>query len=384
MRANTARERNAGKHNGVSGLTQQRTVLQVGLKPKDLIGVPWMVAFALRADGWWLRQEIIWAKPNPMPESTTDRCTKAHEHLFLLSKNERYFYDADAIAEPAVAAGDGRDETGFKSAADFDGKNRDGGVRGHRRVTAEVTAAAPDLPVPNAAARLATATSAATFHGKPRRATNGRSGRSPRRPSPKRTSPRSPLTSSEPCVKAGTSEVGCCPSCGTGWERITGKVETGDFHKMPDGMATYAGGHTTIHKDGREKGATGNPVTASVTLGFYPPCRCAGLPELPPYPEKPSRARAGDELAYKVGMDQWRAACRPVDEQRRRLCDAAKSFPRRRAVVLDPFAGAGTTGLVADRLGRDALLVELNPEYAAMIERRLRDDGGMFANLESA
>jgi DNA modification methylase len=71
-----------------------------GLKPKDLIGIPWMVAFALRADGWWLRQDIIWAKPNPMPESVTDRCTKAHEYVFLLTKSARYWYDNDAIREP--------------------------------------------------------------------------------------------------------------------------------------------------------------------------------------------------------------------------------------------------------------------------------------------
>ena len=70
-----------------------------GLKPKDLIGVPWRLAFALQADGWYLRQDIIWAKPNPMPESVTDRCTKAHEYVFLLSKSERYFYDANAISE---------------------------------------------------------------------------------------------------------------------------------------------------------------------------------------------------------------------------------------------------------------------------------------------
>lgn len=73
-----------------------------GLKPKDLIGIPWLVAFALRADGWYLRSEVIWHKPNPMPESVRDRPTKAHEQVFLLSKSERYRYDADAIAEPAI------------------------------------------------------------------------------------------------------------------------------------------------------------------------------------------------------------------------------------------------------------------------------------------
>jgi DNA modification methylase len=72
----------------------------VGLKQKDLVGIPWRVAFALQADGWWLRQDIIWAKPNPMPESVTDRCTKSHEYVFLMAKSERYFYDADAVKEP--------------------------------------------------------------------------------------------------------------------------------------------------------------------------------------------------------------------------------------------------------------------------------------------
>lgn len=75
---------------------------QDGLKEKDLIGIPWMLAFALRADGWYLRQDIIWHKPNPMPESVTDRCTKAHEYIFLLSKSQKYFYDQDSIRTPHV------------------------------------------------------------------------------------------------------------------------------------------------------------------------------------------------------------------------------------------------------------------------------------------
>ena len=72
-----------------------------GLKPKDLIGIPWRLALALQADGWWLRQDIIWHKPNPMPESVTDRCTKAHEYIFLMTRAARYYYDAEAIKEPA-------------------------------------------------------------------------------------------------------------------------------------------------------------------------------------------------------------------------------------------------------------------------------------------
>lgn len=75
-----------------------------GAKPKDLLGIPWRVAFALQADGWYLRQDIIWHKPNPMPESVRDRCTKAHEYVFLLSKSPRYFFDGEAIKEPVSAS----------------------------------------------------------------------------------------------------------------------------------------------------------------------------------------------------------------------------------------------------------------------------------------
>jgi DNA modification methylase len=88
------------KDDRASAYQKQRPQTPAGLKPKDLIGIPWRVAFALQADGWYLRQDIIWAKPNPMPESVTDRCTKSHEYIFLLSKNERYYFDHEAIKEP--------------------------------------------------------------------------------------------------------------------------------------------------------------------------------------------------------------------------------------------------------------------------------------------
>lgn len=86
--------------NGAKGATKKTVPL--GLKPKDLFGIPWRVAFALQADGWYLRQDIIWHKPNPMPESVTDRCTKSHEYIFLLSKSQQYFYDAEAVREKSV------------------------------------------------------------------------------------------------------------------------------------------------------------------------------------------------------------------------------------------------------------------------------------------
>jgi DNA modification methylase len=84
-----------------------RKMVLGSIKPKDLVGIPWRVAFALQADGWWLRQDIIWHKPNPMPESVRDRCTKAHEYVFLLTKSERYFYDAEAVKEAAHGSGGG-------------------------------------------------------------------------------------------------------------------------------------------------------------------------------------------------------------------------------------------------------------------------------------
>jgi len=89
-----------GKETAYTGARSLPNKRAEGLKPKDLIGIPWRVAFALQADGWYLRQDIIWHKPNPMPESVTDRCTKAHEYIFMLSKSARYFFNNDAIREP--------------------------------------------------------------------------------------------------------------------------------------------------------------------------------------------------------------------------------------------------------------------------------------------
>lgn len=88
---------------GATAAPAHRNASKIGLKHKDMIGIPWLVAFALREDGWYLRQDIVWQKPNPQPESVRDRCTKAHEYIFLLAKSERYFFDAAAIQEPVVA-----------------------------------------------------------------------------------------------------------------------------------------------------------------------------------------------------------------------------------------------------------------------------------------
>ena len=201
-----------------------------GLRAKNLVGIPWRVAFALQADGWYLRQDIIWAKPNPMPESVRDRCTKAHEYIFLLAKSERYYYDQDAIMEPAVKAGLLRPfNSEKKSARNVDGKPGTGNEH-------------PDAPLWEV---------------------------------PEDRNKRSV------------------------WTVTTQPFKEAHFATFPPALIE--------------------------------PCILAGCP---------------------VG-----------------------------GTVLDPFGGAGTTGLVADRMGRNAILIELNPEYAAMAERRIRGDAPLFAEV---
>jgi len=127
-----------GKPNPYATIKKQ---IPGNLKPKDLIGIPWRVAFALQADGWYMRSDIIWSKPNPMPESVTDRPTKAHEYIFLMSKNARYYYDAEAIKEPAHNWGT-RDRSNFRGGTEdpllkhygLQGSDEDGQTRNRRSV----------------------------------------------------------------------------------------------------------------------------------------------------------------------------------------------------------------------------------------------------------
>lgn len=204
------------------------------LKPKDLIGIPWRVAFALQADGWYLRQDIIWSKPNAMPESVQDRCTKAHEYMFLMSKSPRYWYDAAAIAEPHATPEEQRNTKHGKNA-----------MRGPEAIRPRGNLE----PTANAAER---------YYRE-----GGRNRRSV-------------------------------------WEIATAPFSEAHFATFPPALIE--------------------------------PCILAGCP--------------------KGGT------------------------------VLDPFGGAGTTGLVADRLGRNALLIELNPEYAEIAQRRIHADAGMFADVQ--
>jgi DNA modification methylase len=272
-----------------------------GLKPKDLMMVPARVALALQDDGWYLRSDVIWHKPNPMPESVTDRPTSAHEHIFLLTKRSRYYYDADAIREksehPNLAGkpqqvGYGDAERTFRQDIGHVVIRTDG--RNCRNVWTMATA-------PYKEAHFA------TFPPElPRR-----------------------------CILAGTSEKGACAACGAPWVRcvnLGGMVSSG-----PNGLAV--------------KPRSSNRQDFAAPLAERPKDGYGDLP-------RRERTTTG-----------WRAGCE---------CDAG-TVP---CVVLDPFAGAGTALLVADRLGRDAIGVELNPDYAALIERRLKEDAPMFVELE--
>jgi DNA modification methylase len=222
----------SGKHvtaqHGDSGIGRRRH--QTGLKSKDLIGIPWRVAFALQADGWYLRQDIIWSKPNPMPESVQDRCTKAHEYLFLLSKSPTYFCDMAAIAEPAIHAG----------------------------------------------------------------------------------------------------------------------------HVVTLGDKSLSRGQAA----GSNVAASGNGLADSVTVADTRNKRSVWTVATQPFKEAHFATFPPDLI-----VDCIKAGC-PVG-----------------GTVLDPFGGAGTTGLVADRLQRNATLIELNPTYASMAEARIRGDAPLFAEV---
>ena len=216
-----------------------------GCKPKDLVGIPWMVAFALRADGWYLRSDIIWSKPNPMPGSQQDRPTTAHEYLFLLSKSRKYYYDGEAIKtpskEPGTICGTGPNSLSRHQAKGArvtpTGNAKDGGF-----VVNPVMANKRSVwTIPTEAY------SAAHFATFPRKLV-------------------------EPCILAGTSEEGCCAACGAPYERVTER-ETIRRERPAD--------RTARHEQGEGVNSCGNTVAGVdvKTVGWQPTCDCqAGEP----------------------------------------------------------------------------------------------------------
>ena len=269
---------------------------------KQLLGIPWRVAFALQADGWYLRSEIIWAKANAMPESVRDRPTKAHEQIFLLSKSPKYHYDAEAIAEPASINSHGAINGDPGAKARHTGNHSgplgllpEDGTRNRRSVWTVATA-------PFSGAHFA------VF----------------------------PPALIEPCILAGCPKD-CCAKCGA---PVVREVERGESAYKRHGKLNGA----DFGLNDSQPGNKGNTRTAKGTsLDLTPP---------------PS---------VTLG---WSPSC---------TCDAGVM----RGTVLDPFGGAGTTGLVADRLQRNAILIELNGDYLKLAADRITDDAPLFASVNS-
>lgn len=268
-----------------------------GLKPKDLIGLPWMLAFALRADGWWLRSEVIWHKPSPMPESAKDRPSTSHEHLFLLTKAATYYFDEEAIKEPCSSSFDADDV-----ARAF---NR-------RRATADRQDNSPEgCHTPGATTRKKRTVWTISSE-----------------PCPAAHFATFPTGLVEPCILAGTSERGCCPECGAPHQRILQRgPEVGDWNKA----------------DTRDEKVNRNKNGQKTWDGYQPPATLG-----------------------------WQPTCD---------CDAGEPVP---CVVLDPFAGSGTTGMVAERLLRRAVLIELSPDYCEIARQRCGAQRNLFMAADPA
>jgi len=277
-----------------------------GLKPKDLVGIPWRVASALQADGWYLRADIIWAKNIVMPESVRDRPTKAHEYVFLLTKNERYFYDQEAIREPLSEAmkNDKRlgDEELCKKKRT---RNRGGRTDGYT--------SAPGCVLGNA---------------------SGRNKRSVWNVNPKPYQGAHfavwPEKLVEPMILAGTSECGACAACGAPWKRIVTKGEADEAHKQACGA----------DKSGEYKGQAIKDYEGTGA-------------------ENPSdvKRRILDGLRKKTY--HWEPTCE------------CEEHPTKRCVVLDPFSGSATTGMVALDHGRNYIGIDINADYLDLAKARL-------------
>ena len=271
------------------------TTKGTGLKPKDLVMMPHRLAIALQDAGWWVRQDIVWSKPNPMPESVRDRCTKSHEYIFLLTKSEKYFYDAEGIREPAVGAADHpRNSFGTK-----------------------------DYDVP---------------------------GQKPQ----KRTARNNGVGFGHGFDKVKKPRATTIPA---GWATGTNRKHTeliGNFSKdrlaiapadMIDADASARLGRGPGWRETAEIPATRNKrsVWTMATHSFAEAHFATFPPELP--------------------ENCIRAGCPPG------------------GTVLDPFFGAGTTGLVADRLQCDCIGIELNPAYAEIARKRIQEESTLLADV---
>ena len=318
------------------------------LKGKDLVGVPWMVAFALRADGWYLRSDIIWNKPNPMPESVTDRCTKSHEYVFLLTKSAKYYYDAEAIKENEAETTPARKLRGVSD----NHKNINGapGQTPHSMNQSRENMRHKNLQEDGQQPNTIHLRRAEGLLDKTYSKRNKRSvwtiTTQPYRDAHFATFPEElPKT----CIMAGTSERGCCPKCGSPWERV---VETERKATRPGTNSKFGTQDTDVRCNGSEtSGLLKRVIATNTTTGWQPTCDCDGHFEYVPFTDD-----FPDRQYRKFFADK----------------DVSKPVP---CTVLDPFAGSGTVGAVAESLGRNSILIELNPAYIDLIKTRTAQQG---------
>ena len=264
------------------------------IKPKDLIGIPWRVALALQQDGWYLRQDIIWHKPNPMPESVKDRCTKAHEYIFLLSKSPKYYFDNEAIKEDSKYHG--KDKRSDKGNIRYEGKRTSNKDTKAQQSFVTINPKKNKRSVWTITTKPFKAAHFATF----------------------------PMDLIEPCVLAGCPEK-ICVDCGKPYERVMQK-----------------------------------PKQLEV--------------------ERNKRSGLDDR---KVGgvLDKYNRENPPIDLGLQKQCDC-ETNETKPGTALDPFAGSGTTGIVAVNHNRNAALLELNEEYIEIAKERINKQAGMFVELE--
>jgi DNA modification methylase len=307
------------------------TMAASGLPAKNLVGIPWRVAFALQADGWYLRSDIIWSKPNPMPESVTDRPTKAHEDLFLLSKSPRYYYDADAVREP-------HDDKARPNGAD--GLPTRHGERDGLTVNAKPSQAwhsggqgfyKSEVYYNPAGRNLRSVWTVAT------------------QPYPGAHFATFPEKLVEPCILAGTSAKGVCPECGAPWVREV--ADDPAYAAFKDEQRERRGGmrSSALETFGLTRGTSNPSVSASrSTTGWRSSCGHGSTVADPRQPH-------GVSGLFQHELGELCVVC---------------GLPPIPGTVLDPFAGSGTVGRVAARLSRRAVLIDLNAAYLGQAMKR--------------
>lgn len=334
-----------------NGSRRHRSETPNGLKPKDLVGIPWRVAFALQADGWYLRSDIVWSKPNPMPESVKDRPTRSHEYIFLLTKSERYYYNAEAIAEPLARP----EELDRATPAKFGGALKYVEAQKQSRLHSgneyKRKAQRSEIETRNKRSVWSIATT----------------------PFPEAHFATFPTELPRLCILAGSSPARKQCDCDEVIETPRGSGETID--------PTLQTGRAGMNRERKENEGT-RPITRREQRAYAEQMKAS------PYRAEMA-TEASEAFAHYIRTD--RSGARPLPE--RLLVEwlrhgwlttpAPCSHKSEPDTILDPFAGSGTTGKVAIELGRKAILIEPKAEYIEMIERRCRTMIGLPFQYEA-